>query len=505
MLKKNIIANTFARAWGFISVYLFIPLYLNFLGIDAYGLVGFYSALLGLLAFADMGFSATLNREMARLSAQDDSAENMGYLLRTYELIYIFISTTLSAIIWSLAPIIAKYWLRSDVLPTQEVIWAIRLMGIGIAFQMPSGLYIGGLMGLEKQINANLIQIAWGVFRGGGTVLVLWLISPTIFAFALWQLISNAVYCLFARLSLWRVITAKAPMANPQFKWLVFRNTWHYAASMASMALVSSILMQTDKLVISKLQTLEMLGYYSLAATLSSIPLILVTPIALAIFPRLTKLVAVNDRFGLIKLYNRTCEIVAVAIIPTSLTIAMFSSECIFVWTGSTLTAQKTSLVASLLVVGQMMQAITVLPYYLALAHGNVKLNLLIGIASIILITPLLIFLILKFGIEGAGLSWLIMNIFTLPLYMYYLHRRFLPGELRQWYLQGLVRPLLFALPCVLLGRWVAPLTDSRLLTLCILGVVFIISITITTCTVSELRSIFIKQILKLFWLPHKH
>jgi len=56
MIRRNILANMIARAWGVISVYLFVPLYLRFLGIEAYGIVGFYSTLLAVLAFADMGF-----------------------------------------------------------------------------------------------------------------------------------------------------------------------------------------------------------------------------------------------------------------------------------------------------------------------------------------------------------------------------------------------------------------------------------------------------------------
>ena len=180
MIRKNIIANIIARAWGFISVYLFVPLYLKFLGIEAYGLVGFYSTLLGVLAFADMGFTATLNREMARLSVRKDATAEMKDVLRTYELTYLCISAALAVTMWALAPVIAEHWLRSKVLQPREMAAAIRVMGIAIALQLPSGLYIGGLMGLQRQVRANSIQIAWGVFRGLGAVLVLWLFSPTL-------------------------------------------------------------------------------------------------------------------------------------------------------------------------------------------------------------------------------------------------------------------------------------------------------------------------------------
>jgi O-antigen/teichoic acid export membrane protein len=488
VIRQNIIANFIGRAWGIASVYLFIPLYLKFLGIEAYGLVGFYSMLLGVLAFADLGLTATLSREMARLSVRKDAAGLMADLLRTYESVYLCISLALASAIWFIAPAIAEHWLRADTLPPREIAVAIRLMGISIALQLPSQLYIGGLMGLQRQVLTNSLQIAWGVLRGVGAVLVLWLFSPTIFAFAFWQLFSSTVYCFFVRFSLWRALSFSPAQSHPHFKWQVFRNTWRYAAGMAGMAVVSTILTQTDKLAVSKMLSLEILGYYTLAGALASIPLMLASPIASAVFPRLTGLVAIEDRIGLVRLYHRTCELVAVAIIPAGLTIALFAGDFILAWTGSAITAQRAGLVASLLLVGQLMQAITVVPYYLALAHGDIRLNLQIGISSVVLITPLLIYLIMKYGVVGAGVSWLVMNLCTLPPYMYFLHRRFVPGELRRWCLRGVGRPLLAALPCVLLCRWLVPQTSSRLLTFCLIGLVWGVSAAASALTIPDLR-----------------
>jgi len=494
MLRRNIIANFIARAWGFISAYLFIPLYLKFLGIEAYGLVGFYTILLGVLVFADLGFTATLNREMARLSVRKNSSGEMSDLLRTYELAYLCISTVIAVMIWVLAPLIAEHWLRSRILQPQEMAMAIRMMGVAIAFQLPSGLYFGGLMGLQRQVQANSLQIAWGTFRGIGAVLVLWLFSPTIFAFALWQLISNAIYCFLVRFSLWRALSPGPIRSYPRFKWQIFRNTWRFAIGMAGMAVLSTILFQTDKLAVSKMLPLEMLGYYTLAGALAALPLMLASPIASAVFPRLTGLVEIEDRIGLVMLYHRTCELVAVAIIPAGLTIALFAGDFIFAWTGSAAASRQAGLVASLLLLGQLMQAITLVPFYLALAHGQTKLILQVQIFSVILITPILILLITKYGVVGGGISWLVMNICSLPPYMYFLHHRFLPGELQTWILRDVGRPLLTALPIIILGRWLFLSPSSRIFTFGLIGLIWSVSTAATAFTIPELRSMIIKK-----------
>ncbi|MCX6624033.1 MAG: oligosaccharide flippase family protein [Acidobacteria bacterium] len=488
MIRQNILANVVARAWGVISVYLFVPLYLKFLGIEAYGIVGFYSTLLAVLAFADMGFTAALNRELAVLSARRDSAEQMGDLLRTYELTYLCVTSAVAVMIGALAPVIAAHWLRSSALQPREMAAAIRLMGVAIALQLPAGLFVGGLMGLQRQVRANSLTIVIGVLRGLGAVLVLWLVSRTIFAFALWQLISNVIYCSAARLSLWRALPSRPDNSPPHFRWQVFRNTWRYAGGMAGMAVLTALVTQADKLVVSKMLSLEMLGYYTLAAALATAPLVLAGPIALAVFPRLTALVASGDFGGVARLYHRTSVLVAVASFPAGMTLSAFAGDFIRAWTGSALAAKHAGVASSLLLGGQLLLAGQSVPSYVALAYGCVRLNLQINFAALLLLAALLPLLVAKYGVVGAGCSWVIMAFCTVPPFMYLLHRRFLHGELRQWVLHDMARPLLAALPIILLARLLLPVPSSRLLVLGLLGSVWCVSAAAAVWAMPELR-----------------
>ena len=67
---------------------VFVPLYIKFMGIESYGLVGIFASLFALFGLLDMGLSTTLNRELARLSAVPDRAGEMRNLVRTLEIIY---------------------------------------------------------------------------------------------------------------------------------------------------------------------------------------------------------------------------------------------------------------------------------------------------------------------------------------------------------------------------------------------------------------------------------
>jgi Na+-driven multidrug efflux pump len=185
------------------------------------------------------------------------------------------------------------------------------------------------------------------------------------------------------------------------------------------------------------------------------------------------------------------------------MTVAFFAGDVIRAWTGSAIIAQRAGLVASVLLGGQLLQAIQVVPFYVALAHGNVTLTLQIYIASVLVITPLLLFLIVKYGIVGAASSWLIMNLCTLPPYIYFLHRRFLPGELRKWVLRDVLRPLLAAIPIILLARFFFPVPASRLLTLGLIGLTWGMSALAATSTIPGLRVEIMERTGNLFGAPH--
>ncbi len=68
VVKRNIIANFAGQGWAALMALAFVPLYIKFLGIEAYGLIGFFAMLQGAFQILDFGLSQTMNREMARYS-----------------------------------------------------------------------------------------------------------------------------------------------------------------------------------------------------------------------------------------------------------------------------------------------------------------------------------------------------------------------------------------------------------------------------------------------------
>ena len=486
-LKWNIFANFIGRGWSIILGVAFIPVYLKFLGIEAYGLIGFYTALRSIFGLMDFGFSATLNRELARLSVLDDKAQEQRDLLRTLEIIYWLLSFFAGLLVFVLAPIITHRWVSPQHLPTGTVEDALRLMGLVIALQFPFSFYQGGLMGLQRQVLMNTIIMLIGTLRGAGAVLVLWLISPSITAFFTWQIITSGIGTLICVFYLWQSLPTSEK--SPKFNGTLLIGVWRFTASVSINAIVGVLLTQLDKVILSKMLSLTMFGYYTLAATVASFLWAIIVPVNSALFPKFAQLVEVRDDFQLANLYHRSCQFIAVVLVPIALTIALFSHEVMLLWTRNAITAENTYMLVTLLVIGTMLNGLASVPGYLQFAAGWPQLTMYTNLFSAVILVPALVFMASHYGGLGAAIVWVLLNsgymLFTVPI----MHRRLLKAEKWRWYVEDVGIPSAAVIVLIGLARWLMPEGATSLSILLYLAAVWFLATTVCTLIASQVRA----------------
>lgn len=438
--KWNIIANFVGRGWAAAMALAFVPLYIRAMGIEAYGLVGLFTTMQAMFALLDAGLSTTLNREIARLSMHKDAARDMRDLVRTLEVLYWAMAAGIALVVLGLAPVIAHYWVKPESLSTDTVWQALILMGFTIALQFPFGLYTGGILGLQRQVLFNSITIGIATLRGLGSLLVLWYVSPTILAFFAWQICVSILQSAWSGVLLWHSLPRHTN--PPRFHRHLLHKIWRFAAGIAGIGVLSLLLTQLDKLVLSKLLPLDEFGYYNLATVVASGLYVLISPIFTATFPRLSQLVSSGDEEGLKELYHRSCQLMSVAVLPVAIVVALFSREILWVWTRNDTVVQQVHLLVSLLIVGSALNGLVNVPYALQLAHGWTKLTLYQNSIAVTIVIPLLIAATQWYGAAGAASVWIMLNacyvVFSIPI----MHRRLLPAEVRRWYIQDVGVPV---------------------------------------------------------------
>jgi O-antigen/teichoic acid export membrane protein len=453
-VKHNIIANFAGRAWSALIALAFLPLYVRFLGIEAYGLIGVYVSLMALFSVFDMGLSTTLSKELARLSAGSGSEKEARDLVRTLELIYWGVGILIGIAVATAAPFIAHYWVNAQGIALATLTHTIATMGLAIALQWPISLYSGGLMGLQRQILLNVVRMAAGTLQAGGAVVILSLWSPTILAYFVWQVVAGA---LFTAVLAWCLWTSLPSAGRAAFRKSLLAKNWRFAGGMMGITLLVTILTQTDKIILSKMLTLEAFGYYSLATAIAGALTYISNPIFSALFPRLSQALSTGSSADVAQLYHKGCQLMALLVLPIGIFAALFSKELLLLWFGSGPTATQTYLLAGLLIVGATLNALMALPYALQLASGWTSLVLRINLVSVAFFVPLLIWLVDRYGAVGAALAWIGLNASYFLCVVPMMHRRLLTESMGRWYLIDVGLPAALSLGMCIIARFALP------------------------------------------------
>jgi O-antigen/teichoic acid export membrane protein len=470
-IKKNILANFAGQGWSFVVGMVAIPIYIRYLGIEGYGLIGFYMVLHATFnAFLDFGLSVTINRELARYTALTDKTGQARDLIRTTEVGYWMIGLLIGTGVALSAPLLAEHWIQVENIPLSTVKTVVVIMGLITFAQWPLTLYQGGLIGLQQMVLLNEINAVFVTLRAAGAILLLWFIAPSLILYFLWQAVISLFQVGVTAWLLWQ----KLPPSDhaPAFKLKLIMDTWRFMAGMGATYFTLFILEQADKLILSKILSLELFGYYALATTLNSQFQLIGAQITTPLFPRFSALVASGQSDELRSLYHKSSQLVSVVILPVAVMIAIFSPRLIQIWTQDPATAARTAPIVSLLFISTALYNLIDVPYVLSIANGWTRLGLFQQLISAVVLVPLMIVMALSFGGVGAALTRILLSLSYVILIPPIVHNKFrtLLGELKQWYVTDVGLPLLAILVVAGFGYWLIPKTLPTLQSLLLIS-----------------------------------
>jgi O-antigen/teichoic acid export membrane protein len=302
----------------------------------------------------------------------------------------------------------------------------------------------------------------------------------------MWQVILSIFQLSLTAYYLWRNLPPG--LHTPRFNKGVIVDVWRFALGMSGTSFFSFFLNQADKVLLSKILTLEHFGYYSLAVTLNE-QLQLVNPqITQPLFPRFSALVSIGDRTALRDLYHKASQLVPVIILPIAGTAAFFSRELIYLWTQDMQIASTVGPIATLLFAGTALMNLVDIPLNLTVAYGWVKLIFFRSLILSILIVPLMIVLSLRYAGIGAALAWALINFAQLLILPRFIHQRILKGELKHWYIYDIGIPVILSLAILILARLLMPQNLSFLQYVIIIGAIVLTNFGVLALSAKDVR-----------------
>jgi len=446
MLKRNLIANYLGQGWTALMGLAFIPLYIKYLGIEAYGLIGLFALLQAWLSLLDIGMTPTLGREMARFTGGGHSTESIRDLLRSIEFIAMGVALLIAIGIALSANWIATTWLKANSLSYEVVTQALVVMGLVTAIRFIEGVYRSAIVGLQRQVLFNAIYSLMATLRAVGALVILVWVSASIDAFFMWQgFVSIATLIILAA----TIYTSLPPAKRrARFSMDSLLGVWRFAGGMVGITILALLLTQVDKILLSKLLTLSEYGYYTLAATVAAALHMLISPITQAWYPHLCELHARNDQPTLAQTYHQGAQLVSVMAGSAAIVMILHSETFLRLWTQDSALAQRTALVLSLLILGNLLNGLMWIPYQTQLAHGWTSLMVRINIVAVSVIVPAVVWVTPRYGAEGAAWVWVSLNAGYVLIGIHFMHRKILTKEKWRWYGQDVLAPLCASLLC---------------------------------------------------------
>jgi O-antigen/teichoic acid export membrane protein len=487
-LKHNIIANYASQLYGTLIAIVMVPVYVRYMGIEAYGLIGFFTMLQMWFHLLDMGLTPTMARETARFRGGAIDALNLRRLLRALEGLFLCMGLFGAGAMITGADSIAMSWLKAQQLSQTEVRNAVIIMAVIIALRWMCGLYRGVINGFERLVWLSGFNIAVATVR---FVLVIPFFiyvgaSPTqFFSFQLAvATVELAVLVIYAYYMLPKVGKGRwVP-----WKWAPLRGVLKFSLSIAFTNSVWVAVTQTDKLVLSKLLPLADYAYFTLAVLVASGVTVIASPISVALQPRLTRLSAEGDDEGLIRLYRNATQLVGVIAIPTALVLAFFSEQVLWAWTGDAEIANKAAPVLTLYALGNGILALGAFPYYLQIAKGDLKLHMIGNALFVVVLIPVLIWATWRYGMTGAGYAWLGSHITYFLLWIPKVHARFVKGLHIQWLLRDVGGIVLLTMASAAAAQWLLRWPRERVAVAMEIGMLSVCLLVIAAAASSSVR-----------------
>ena len=482
MIKTNLIANFSGGVWTSILSILFIPFYIKLLGMESYGLIGIYGSFIGIFGILDMGLSSTLNRKIASTISFKEKNHELRDFVRTVEIIFWSIGILLALIIFVLSTPITNNWLNFNQLDSLTVKRSIFLMGFIIAAEWPMRCYYGGLRGLQKQLPLNIIKIFIVTIQNVGALLLLIFYSSTIETFFIWQASISLLHTIIVGKFLW--INIPKDINPPKFNLNVLKSEIQFTKGLFGISLISLLMSQSDKIILSKMLDLKVFAYYIFALNITQLIFVIAGPFYTTLFPKFCELVSLKKEHLLSDLYHKGSQFLSVLIFPIAMILIFYSREIIIIWSGDYELANNTMTLISIACIGFTINGLMQIPYALQLSNGWTKLSLLADSIGLVIFIPLMITLIYNYNAIGAIMAKAIIFLLNSVFVIHFMHKKLLINEKYQWVLYDIIFPLLISFLIVLIAKVFQPNITSNITML-----LFLISVYIFTMTVAVLMT----------------
>lgn len=432
-LKYNVIANYAGQGYSALIAVLIYPLFLQFLGKESYGLLGFFMTLQAWLVLFDIGVTPALSREAAKARIGKSELAEFFNLLRSVEVVFAFCASFtvlvgLLSVSW-----LSTDWLNIQTIPQSDVELTLGLMFVVISLQWFLTLYRSVLNGLELQVWLNKLTIFTSTLRYPVALALMYFFDYGLISFVVVQLLCSVFELVCVALKVFKYKVQQIPGYRPVFSKSALVLIAPFALRIGLSTGVWLFVSQFDRLILSTILPIGEYGYFTLIMVVVSGVTRLTSPVSVALLPRFSTLIAAGEMYDFVNLYRKSTRLMVAFISFLVMFLVLWKNQVLMLWTGSTDVVSWSTNVLTPYLVGTGVMGILAFQYYLQYAFGNLKYHVYLNILLLLLCVPGVTMSANLYGAVGTAYFWLFTQCGIFLIWPAFIHAKFVSGLHLKW------------------------------------------------------------------------
>ncbi|MBV2093661.1 MAG: flippase [Candidatus Thiodiazotropha sp. (ex Codakia orbicularis)] len=403
-LAKNVVWNLISIGVPFLVAIITIPILIDAIGKDRFGLLAISWMFVGYFSLFDFGLGRALTVLVARCLGEERHREIPG-LVWTAMTMMAVLGVIGFGVIFMLTP-----WLVGSVLKVppelqQEATKAFYLLSLSIPFVIITVGLRGVIAAYQQFGMLTAIRIPMGIFTFVGPVAVL----P--FSISLYPIVAVLVAGRFLAvlahlLLLFRIVPEigrryrlDAAQLRPLFGfggWVTISN------------LVVPLMVSMDRFVIGAVLSVTAVAFYTTPFEVVFRLLVIPTAVMAVLLPAQSTTLALEkgeDRRYSAELFNKGLSYIYIALLPLLLVISVFAYDGLKLWVGEEFAANG-YMVMQWLVVGALLYGLSQVPFSLVQSAGHPDWAAKLHLLELPVYLVVLWWALSNYGILGAAVVW---------------------------------------------------------------------------------------------------
>ncbi|MBW6504969.1 oligosaccharide flippase family protein [bacterium] len=402
VLARNALWNLTGLAVPIVVAILCIPVIVNRLGAEKFGVLNLAWMVIGYFTLFDLGLGRALTKLVAEKLGHERQ-DDLPSLIWTASLMMTVLGILGAVVLALLTPYLVNHIFKVPNGIRQETTRTFYLLAVAVPLVISTTGLRGILEAHQRFDLSSALRASMGTFMFLGPLLVLpfsrnlfWIT----FVLVTGRIVAWGFYLLFC----FRVLPGLRAHISPKLD--MVRPLLAFGGWMTVSNVISPLMTYLDRFLIGAMISMAAVAYYSTPWEIVTKFLVIPGAVVGVMFPAFSA-TYVQDRFRASQLYRRSLKYVFLSLFPLTLLVASFAKEGINLWLGAEF-AVNGFRVMQLLAIGVLMNGIASIPFAFIQGVGRPDVTAKFHLAEAAVYLPSAWLLIRGYGVTGAALAWML-------------------------------------------------------------------------------------------------